>query len=148
MARDEPPSRSLRRRKPAYFNLVGLAASCFVGLLATDLAYWQTANMMWADFSAWLVTAGVVAGYVAIVVALIEVFALRSPRLRPTWLWAISNLVALILATFDMLVHTRDAWTSVVPWGVILSALVVLVILVAACMERPRYGIARAGVTP
>lgn len=128
--------------------LVGFAASCFVGLLATDLAYWRTANTMWADFSAWLVAVGVVAGWAAIVVALIEAFAWRPFILRPTWLWVIGNLVALIVATVDMMVHTRDAWTSVVPWGLVLSAIVVLVLLVTACIDRPRYDVASAEVTP
>jgi uncharacterized membrane protein len=81
-------------------------------------------------------------------VALIEAFALRPFILRPTWLWVIGNLVALIVATFDMLVHTRDAWTSVVPLGLVLSAVVVLVLLVTECIDRPRYEVANAEVTP
>lgn len=32
--------------------------------------------------------------------------------------------------------HTRDAWTSVVPWGLILSAAIAAVILVTAWMTR------------
>ena len=47
----------------------------------------------------------------------------------PTWPHAIGNGVALVLATLNMLVHTRDAWTSVVPWGLVLSAAVVLILL-------------------
>src|SRR5215472_11231547 len=96
--------------------------------------------MMWADFSDWLVTAGVVVGYVTILVALIEVFGLRSGRLRrPTWPYAIGNIVALILATLNMFVHTRDAWTSVVPWGVVLSAAVVVIALVTGWVTRETY---------
>jgi uncharacterized membrane protein len=84
--------------------------------LATDIAYWWTADMVWADFSDWLLTVGVVVGYVTVAVALIETFAINLPlRGRATWRYAIGNVVALILATFDMLVHTRDAWTSIVP---------------------------------
>ena len=37
---------------------------------------------------------------------------------------------ALILATLNALVHTRDAYTSVVPTGLVLSVLVVLILLV------------------
>jgi uncharacterized membrane protein len=123
-----------------YPLLVAFAVSCFLGMLATDIAYWGTADMMWADFSDWLVTAGVVVGYVAILLALIEVFALRSGRLRrPSWLYAIGNIVTLILATLNMLVHTRDAWTSVVPWGVVLSAAVVVVALVTGWVTRESY---------
>ena len=35
----------------------------------------------------------------------------------------------LILALFNSLIHSRDAWTSVVPTGLTLSAITVLVML-------------------
>lgn len=66
-------------RRPFYRGLATFAASCFVGTLATDIAYWWTAHMMWADFSDWLLTVGVIVGYVTVVVALIETFAIHSP---------------------------------------------------------------------
>jgi uncharacterized membrane protein len=105
--------------------------------LATDSVYWWTADIVWADFSDWLVSAGVVVGYLTIVVALIEIFALRSARFhRRSWGYVIGLIFALLLATVDMLMHTRDAWTSVVPWGLILSAAIAAVILVTAWMTR------------
>jgi uncharacterized membrane protein len=120
-------------RRPLYSLLLAFAVSCFVGTLATDLAYWRTADVGWANFSDWLVTIGVVVGYAALVVAVIEVFILRQRRPhRPNLLFAMGMIVALILATVNMLVHTRDAWTSVVPWGVVLSATVVLIALVVS----------------
>jgi uncharacterized membrane protein len=140
MARDGFRSTARIARRPLYPLLVAFAVSCFLGTLATDIAYWRTADMMWADFSDWLVTAGVVVGYVTILVTLIEVLVPRSGRLhRPTWPYAIGNIVTLILATLNMLVHTRDAWTSVVPWGVALSAAAVLVALVTGWVTRGTY---------
>jgi len=140
MARDGFRSTARIGRRPLYPLLVAFAVSCFLGTLATDIAYWRTGDMMWSDFSDWLVTTGVVVGYVTIFVTLIEVFGLRSRRLRrPTWSYAVGNIVTLILATLDMLVHTRDAWTSVVPWGVVLSAAVVFVALVTGWVTRETY---------
>jgi uncharacterized membrane protein len=125
------------RRRPFYSLLVGFSTACFLGTLASDIAYWQTANILWADFSDWLVTIGVVIGYLTVFVALVEIFAFQAgPLYRPTWLYVTGMIVALVLATFDMLVHTRDAWTSVVPWGVALSAAVVLIILVTTWMTH------------
>ncbi|SRR5579871_6760158 len=135
-------------RRPFYPLLVAFAVSCFLGGLATDIAYWRTADVVWADFSDWLVTAGVAIGYLSIVVALIEVIVLRTGRLRrPSWPYAITMVVALILATFNMLVHTRDAWTAVVPWGVTLSAAVVIVALGGGCITRETYEPATEKVT-
>jgi uncharacterized membrane protein len=127
-------------RRALYPFLLAFAVACFVGTLATDLVYWQTANVVWADFSDWLVTIGVVAGYGAFVVALVEVLLLRRGHLyRLTPIFAIGMIVALIVATFNAFVHTRDAWTSVVPWGLALSAIVVVVALVAGWPTRAKY---------
>ena len=106
----------------------------------TDIAYWLTADIMWADFSDWLVTVGVIVGYLTIALAIIEMLVRRSARLRrESWAWVLGLFVALILATLDMFVHTRDAWTSVVPWGAVLSAVVVAVVGVSAWMTRRTY---------
>jgi uncharacterized membrane protein len=108
MARENPRSTARIAKHPIHPILVPFPIVCFVGTLLTDLTYWRTADMMWADFSAWLVTVGII---------------------MPAWPHAVGNAVALVLATLNMLVHTHDAWTSVVPWGLILSALVVLILL-------------------
>jgi uncharacterized membrane protein len=110
--------------------LVPFPIVCFIGTLVTDLAYWSTGEMMWADFSAWLVTIGVITGFLAAIVGLIEFLGNRPVRaLTAAWLHLIGNAIVLILATFNMLVHSRDAWTSIVPTGLILSAVVVLMLL-------------------
>jgi uncharacterized membrane protein len=127
-------------RRALYPLLLAFAVACFVGTLATDLVYWRTANVVWANFSDWLVTIGVAAGYATLVVALVEVLLLRRGRLyRQTPLFVIGMIVALIVATFNAFVHTRDAWTSVVPWGLGLSAIVVFVALVAGWPMRATY---------
>jgi uncharacterized membrane protein len=91
--------------------------------------------MMWADFSAWLVTVVVIMGWLAALAGLIDFLGDRLIREQaPAWPHAIGNAVALVLATLNMLVHTRDAWTSVVPWGLVLSAAVVLILLFTGWM--------------
>jgi len=109
--------------------LVPFPIVCFVGTLVTDIAYYATAEMMWADFSAWLVSIGVVTGVLAAIAGLIDLLGNRLIRsLAPAWPHALGNLLVLVLATLNALVHTRDAWTSVVPTGLILSAIVVLIL--------------------
>ena len=148
MARENPRSTARIANHPIHPILVPFPIVCFVGTLLTDLAYWRTADMMWADFSAWLLTVGVIVGCITVVVALVETFAVRSPlRGRLTWPYALGFLVALILATLDMFVHTRDAWTSVVPWGLVLSAAIVLVLILTGWMTRETYDAAGTAVT-
>jgi uncharacterized membrane protein len=140
-------------RRPIYPLVAAFAASCLLGTLATDIVYWWTADIMWADFSAWLVSAGVIVGWATVIIALIKIVALRSARFRHgSGAYASALVVALIvilliMATLDMLVHTRDAWTSVVPWGVILSAGVAALVLIIAYMSRITDESGDVGVT-
>jgi uncharacterized membrane protein len=117
-------------RRPIHPMLISFPIACFVGTLLTDLAYWASAEMMWADFSAWLVTFGFILGVLAAIAGLVDLLSRRAIRAqRQAWLHAGGNIVVLALALFNLLVHSRDAWTSVVPLGLILSALTVLVLL-------------------
>src|SRR5690348_10426587 len=105
-------------RHPIHPMLVPFPIACFTGVLMTDLAYWRTGEMMWANFSAWLVTVGVIMGFIAAVAGLMDFIGSRGVRKQPAaWLHAGGNLIVLALATLNMLVHTHDAWTSVMPWG-------------------------------
>jgi len=59
--------------------------------------------------------------------------------------------LALILSLFNVFIHSRDGYTSVVPTGLILSTLVVLILLVTgwngwAMVYRHRVGV--SGETP
>ena len=124
------PTATLARR-PLHPMLIPFPLACFAGGLLTDLTYWGTAEMMWADFSAWLISAGLVLGVLAAIAGMIDFFASRRLRAQgPAWPHALGNILLLGLALLNTFVHSRDAWTSVVPTGLILSALTVAVALV------------------
>jgi uncharacterized membrane protein len=85
--------------------------------------------MMWADFSAWLLVIGMIMGVLAAIAGLIDFLGNRLIRTRqPAWPHMVGNIVVLLLALLNTFVHTRDAWTSVVPVGLILSVMVVLIL--------------------
>ena len=109
---------------PLYRSLSAFAASALIGALVTDVAYWRTADFVWVDMSDWLVTAGAIVGFVALLVGVVETIARREAR--TTWSHALLSLIAWALSVLNALVHTRDGWTSVVPLGVVLSAVTVL----------------------
>ncbi|MBV9433065.1 MAG: DUF2231 domain-containing protein [Hyphomicrobiales bacterium] len=127
--------------------LVPFPIVCFVGTFLSDLAYWRTMDMMWADVSAWLVTLGVVLGVLAALAGLVDFLGNRLIRKqRPAWPHVLGNVVVLVLSFINALVHSRDAWTSVVPTGLILSGVTVLVLLFTGWMGwslvyRHRVGI-------
>jgi uncharacterized membrane protein len=130
-----PAARARVAKHPVHPMLVPFPIACFVGALLTDLAYWKTAEMMWADFSAWLLFVGLLMGVLAAIAGLIDFLSNRSIRaLTPAWLHMLGNLVVLSLALFNSFIHSRDAWTSVVPTGLILSALTVALLLFTGWM--------------
>jgi uncharacterized membrane protein len=131
--------------------LVPVPIVCFVATLVTDIVYWQTAKMLWADMSAWLLLAGLIVSVFAAAAGLIDFIGDRRIReLRAAWIHGLGNAIALLLAIFNAFIHTRDAYTSVVPTGLMLSALVVLILLVTgwngwSMVYRYRVGVREEG---
>ncbi|RCS23468.1 DUF2231 domain-containing protein [Phyllobacterium salinisoli] len=132
---------------PIHPMLVPFPIACFVGTLLTDIAYWRTTDIMWANFSAWLLTAGLITGALAGIVGFIDFLGNRLVRAQaPAWPHMIGNVLALVLSFFNVLVHSRDGWIAVVPTGLILSAVVVLILLVTgwlggSLVYRHRVGV-------
>ena len=127
--------RSIPIGNPLHPLLASVPAACFTGALLTDIAYWRTAEMQWSNFSAWLLAVGLLVAVFAIIVGLIDfILDARIRALGTAWLYAAGNAVAVILAIFNSLIHTHDAYTSVVPTGLILSAVTVVILLVTGWM--------------
>ena len=140
---------------PILRTFAAFPIACFTCALLTDIAYVQTANVMWADFSAWLLAAGMAGGVVAAVAGLVSLVANRRARTqRPVWPIVVGSLLVLVIAFLNNLVHSRDAWTSVMPTGLALSAVTVLLMLATAWLAssagRRRAAVAMpySGVRP
>ncbi len=129
---------------PLYAMLLPIPVICFVGALASDLAYVANPDMMWIDFSSWLLLAGLTGGGLAGLVLIIDM--VRLGRDRPG---ALVTHFALLLAAwavevFNSLIHARDGWTAIVPTGITLSALAAVLSLGAGWFwQSARY--ARTG---
>ena len=108
---------------------ISIGGTLLMAALFTDYMYSSNALMQWSNFSAWLIASGLVLALVAAIVLLIEVALGRAGTIR--WLDFILLAAASILSIVNVLVHTRDAWTSVVPTGITLSAIVAVLLLVA-----------------
>ncbi|MAZ31951.1 MAG: hypothetical protein CMO06_02205 [Thalassospira sp.] len=95
-----------------------------------DILYWQTSNLMWQNFSAWLLFAGLVFGALAILAGLADFLRENSQHYRSSWAEASGYIVVLVLGFFNSLVHAGDGWTAIVPTGITLSGITVLAILI------------------
>ncbi len=136
---------------PLHAMLVPIPIACFVGTLFTDIAYAETATMQWANMSAWMLTVGLIVALLAVIAGLVD-FAgdSRVRDLTAVWLHAGGNAVALVLEIFNAFIHSRDAYTSVVPTGLILSALSVVILAGTAWLGSSlvyRHGVGVAART-
>jgi uncharacterized membrane protein len=124
--------------QPVYAALVQFPVVCFIGALLTDIAYYRSGNYMWNDFSAWLVTIGCVMAGLTAVGGLITWLHHRHVRTLPlAGLHVAVSLAVLVVAIFNAFVHSRDAF-AVMPTGLILSAIVVALMLLATWLGWPR----------
>jgi uncharacterized membrane protein len=106
--------------------LVPFPVAYFAAAFITDLAYWRTAEITWERFSVWLIAGGLVMAALVAVAAMVD---LAVGKQRPDWPRALGYAVAVLLSLLNVLVHSRDGYTAVVPLGLTLSS-TVLVILV------------------
>lgn len=113
---------------------------CFIGALFTDLAYLGSADIQWANFSAWLLFVGIIFGVLAAIAGIMDNAGHHRSGGQANWVHSVGYIVVLVLAFFNNLVHARDAWTSVVPTGLILSALTVLAIILTEAFGHTRVG--------
>lgn len=135
------------RAHPIYPALLPVPVICFLGGLITDLAYLATANMMWLDFSSWLLLAGLVGGGFAGLLLIIEVVRAGRARSGTLMLHFALLLLAWIVEIFNSFIHARDGWTAVVPVGMTLSIIAAVLSLAAGWVwqaaARPFEGAAR-----
>jgi uncharacterized membrane protein len=127
--------------RPLYSLLVQFPAVCFVGTLITDIAYWRTQSFMWETFSVWLLAFGCLMAGLAGIVGLFTFLTnrhVRAPRLALPH--ALVSLAAALLSVLNAFIHSRDGYTAVVPGGLTLSAVVVVLMLVATFLgwNRPQ----------
>ncbi len=124
--------------RPLHPFFVSLGGALLIAALAADAMYCSDALMQWANFASWLIAGGLVLALIATIVLLIEVSLGRVGAIR--WLDFTLLAVAALLSIVNVLVHTRDAWTSVVPAGITLSTLVSILLVIVGlrgwCVTR------------
>ncbi|SHN05575.1 Uncharacterized membrane protein [Duganella sacchari] len=142
---DAPP-RSGLAQQPVYALLVQFPAVCFTGAWIADLAYWRTTLYIWQTFSVWLLAAGCVAAALAAVAGLLT-WILHAPVRAPRFAAAHAgtSAVALAVSVLNLLVHSRDGYTAVVPGGIALSSVALLLMLLAIWCGWPRTAPVRGG---
>ena len=118
-----------RARALLHRGFIGAGGVLLIAAFGTDYTYYTTALWQWANFSAWLITAGLIVTLVAAILLLIDFATRRAGRLNTGSFILVT--AATLLSLVNAFVHSRDAWTSVVPQGILLSAVSTILLLIA-----------------
>ena len=120
-----------RSRAPALLHrgFIGAGGVLLIAALGTDYTYYTTSLSQWANFSAWLITAGLIVTLVAAILLLIDFATGRAGRLKTGSFILVT--AAALLSLVNAFVHSRDAWSSVVPQGILLSTASTILLLIA-----------------
>lgn len=119
------------RGRPIHKMLVSFSVAYFAGALITDLVYWQIPDVLWERFSIWLIVAGLVMAGLATIAYAIDLAGGRQID-RPAWPRVAGYALAVLLSLINALIYSRDAYTAVVPTGLMLSGLVIVVLVLTA----------------
>lgn len=111
-------------------GFIGAGSALLIAACGADAMYYETSLMQWANFSAWLIAVGLVLALVAALVLVIDFVTGRAGRIN--WIPFLLVAAAALLSLVNVFVHSRDAWTSVVPQGLGLSVVVTILLLLAA----------------
>lgn len=117
---------------PLHGILAAFPLAFFVAAFFSDWTYADSANMQWANFSVWLIAGGVFMAIVAGSAGIVDALVVGDDTRRRSALHSILTIMMLVVAIINGFIHSRDAWTSVVPTGIILSAITAILVLVTS----------------
>lgn len=120
------------RHRPGPLHAICLAGTVplFLGALLSDIAYYQSYQIQWSNFAAWLIAGGLVFCGLALVFALINLVRAEHKGGRAV-LYFLLLLVTWVLGLVNAFEHAKDAW-AVMPTGLVMSVVVTVLSLVAA----------------
>ena len=115
-----------------YGLILGFPVALFTIGVLTDIAYLNTAQIQWTNFSSWLITGGLAFGGVAAAWSLMALVLSLRTSVR---LWRVLEFAALalmfVLGLINAFKHSQDGWSSVGAFGLTLSILCSLLALIA-----------------
>jgi len=116
-ARRVPPNAPLLH--PLHALLLGFPIALFTGALFSDITYLNSAEMQWSNFSAWLITFALVFGGPVLLWSLWSL--VRRGNRGPVRFYFSFVAVMWVLGLLNAFQHSRDAWSSVGTFGLVLS---------------------------
>lgn len=117
---------------PIHPMLVTFPIAFFSGVLATDGAFCWLGDPFWARMSFWLLVGGVAMGTLAALVGTSDFLLVSDIRRHlSSWNHFLAAVVTMAVAAVNLLQRVDEPLDSVWPWGILLSAITIVVLGVA-----------------
>lgn len=115
---------------PLHTILLAGTVPLFLGALLSDIAYFNTYQIQWANFASWLIAGALVFCGFALLFALVNLIRAERKSSRPA-MYFLLLLVTWVLGLVNAFEHAKDAWAAM-PTGLALSVIVFLLTCAAA----------------
>lgn len=130
---------------PLHPALVDFPIAFLTAALLSDLLFWWTGRLHWAEFSFWLIVGGLLTGLLAFLTGLVDFLTISRARQSVVgWIHFLLTDLALFLSVFNLAARLDDRQESILFAGVGFSLVVTLLLLVAGYSGGRlvfRYGI-------
>lgn len=135
---------------PMHPMLIPFPIAFLVAAFVCDLVFWRTGNGFWAQVAFWALAAALVMAALAALAGLADFFGNERIRdLSDAWQHMIGNVIAVVLALINFGIrYYRGVEAGVFPWGILLSAVVVLILLFTGWKGWEMVYRHRVGVAP
>ena len=127
------------RLHPVHAVLLASALPLFLGALLSDIAYAQSYEIQWTNFSSWLIVGGLVFAGLALLWATVDLFRADVHGRLGLLLYWLLLLAAFLLGLAHALIHAKDGWASM-PAGLLLSIAVAVFTAGAVGLGFARLG--------
>ncbi|MGC3893086.1 DUF2231 domain-containing protein [Pseudomonas urmiensis] len=107
---------------PLHATLLTGTVPLFLGGLLSDIAYYQSYQIQWSNFAAWLIAGGLLFCGLALLFGLVNLIRAEHKGGRAL-VYFLVLLATWLLGLVNAFEHAKDAW-AVMPSGLVLSVIV------------------------
>ncbi len=124
---------------PLHGLLLAWPVAMFPAALASDITYLNSAEIQWTNFSAWLITGGLLGGGFALIWSIVALLRRKGSAKSRLAIVSVLLLMMMIAGLINAFQHSRDGWSSVGITGLILSIISSILAVAAGWIAYAAY---------
>ena len=124
---------------PLHGLLLAWPVAMFPAALASDITYLNSAEIQWTNFSAWLITGGLLGGGFALIWSIVALLRRKGSARSRLAIVSVLLLMMMIAGLINAFQHSRDGWSSVGATGLILSIISSILAVAAGWIAYAAY---------